>query len=126
MGTIIPNYALQEVLRATVLSYVGNSYGYAWNAEEYNLKVFKKITNEQWKLFFSELIIQDQDLLEMIAHSNKRMLDRWFGLVEQFINDDFNIKNPIAFNIFKYSKEKNKKVQDEAGKALGKIIGENR
>jgi hypothetical protein len=126
MGTVIPNYALQEVLRATILSYVGNRFGYAWHAKEYNLKVLGKITNEQWKMFFSELIIQDQDLLEMIAYSNDDMLQRWFELVKQFIDDDFNIKNPIAFNIFKYSKTQKVKVKDEAGKALGKIIGEDR
>jgi len=128
MGTIIPNYALQEVLRATILSYVGNSYGYAWDAEEDNLKVLSKVTNKQWKLFFSELIIQDQDLLEMLLYANDNMLQRWFDLVDKFINDDFNIKNPIASNIFKHSKEEKVKVKlkDEAGKALGKIIGENR
>jgi len=79
-------------------------------------------------LFFSELIIQDQDLLEMLLYANDNMLQRWFDLVDKFINDDFNIKNPIASNIFKYSKEEKEKVKlkNEAGKALGKIIGENR
>ena len=126
MGTIIPNYALQEVLRATILSYVGNNYGYSWSAEEYNLKILSKITNEQWKLFFSELIIQDQNLLEVLLYANDVMLKRWFDVVEKFIDEDFNIKNPIAFNMFKYSKNKNKKVKNEAGKALSKIIGENK
>jgi hypothetical protein len=124
MGTVIPDFALQECLRAVFVSIIGNGYGVSTLAQPYNIKILNKITMEQWKQFFSKLIIQDQTILEKLAYSTQDMMDNWFTIINKYIIDDFNIKNTIAKNIFAYSKENNKKkLKEETIKALVKIIG---
>ncbi|MBL0703520.1 MAG: hypothetical protein JJV95_06010 [Sulfurospirillum sp.] len=124
MGTAMPNLALQECLRAVLVSSIGNEYGISTLAQKYNIKILEKITTEQRKLFFSKLIIQDQAILKKLAHSNKDMINRWFEIIKTHVNDNFNIKDVMAKNIFTYSREnKTIMLQNEAKKALAKIIG---
>lgn len=123
MGTMIPDFALGECLEAVIISMLGNKYGISTNAQSYNENILGKITYEQWKEFFSNLLVQTQNILEDIQSSNSSILDRWFNLVEKFVPKDFNIKDNTALNIYNFSKTKNKKVQTEAGVALKKIVG---
>ena len=124
MGTVIPDFALQECLRAVFVSIIGNGYGVSTLAQTYNIKILDKVTTEQWKQFFSKLIIQDQAILEKLTYSTRDMMDNWFRLINKYITDDFNIKNIIAKNIFTYSKKNNmEKLKIETSKALIKIIG---
>jgi len=124
MGTVIPDFALQECLEAVILSSIGNRYGTSFEAQNYNDKIFDKVTTEQWKQFFSKLIIQDQTILEQLSYASSGMISNWFDIVSKYILDDFNIENPLAKNIFKYSRESNiEKLQIETKKALSKIIG---
>ena len=124
MGTVIPDFALQECLRAVFVSTIGNSYGTSTLAQAYNIKILDKVTTEQWKQFFSKLIIQDQTILEKLTYSTQSMIDNWFTIINKYITDDFQIKNTIAKNIFTYSRKNNmKKLKIETSKALVKIIG---
>jgi hypothetical protein len=124
MGTVIPDFALQECLRAIFLSIIGNKYGVSDLAQGYNIKILNKVTTEQWKQFFSKLIIQDQAILEKLTYSTQDMITNWFTIISKYSTDDFQIKNTIAKNIFTYSKENNvKKLKIETGKALTQIVG---
>ncbi|MEA3315284.1 MAG: hypothetical protein U9Q30_05455 [Campylobacterota bacterium] len=124
MGTVIPDFALQECLKAVIISIIGNQYGRSDNAQEYNFKILDKVTTEQWKQFFSKLIIQDQTILERLTYSTSSMLENWFKIINQYITDDFNIKNTIAKNIFTYSKNNNaEQLKKETAKTLVKIVG---
>jgi hypothetical protein len=58
-----------------------------------------------------------------LKNGNSNMIDRWFKVVEEFVPKDFNIKDNIAGNIYKYSITNNKKLSAECGIALGKILG---
>jgi hypothetical protein len=123
MGTVIPDFALQECLRAVFVSIIGSQYGVSTSAQIYNAKILDKVTTEQWKHFFSKLIIQDQAILEKLTDSTSDMINNWFVIIKEYIADDFNIKNTIAKNIFTYSREGNQKLRLETKKALVKIIG---
>ena len=123
MGTLIPDFALGECLEAVLLSVIGNYYGVSGSAQDSNKKLLKKVTYEQWKEFFSILILQTQNILEDLKNGNSNMIDRWFKVVEEFVPKDFNIKDNIAGNIYKYSITNNKKLSAECSIALGKILG---
>lgn len=123
MGTIIPDFALNECLEAVIISYIGNSYGVANSAQVYNNKILKKITYEQWKEFFSQLLIQNQNILEDISRSSENMINRWFDLVENYVSKDFTIKDPLSSNIYKNSISKNVKVRSLTKIGLKKITG---
>lgn len=123
MGTVIPDFALNKCIEAVIVSRIGNRYGVADAAQPSNNKVFKKITYEQWKEFFSYLIVQNQNILEDISYAGTSMLDNWFDLVEEFVPKDFNIKDKLAFDIYNYSLKKNQKVKVKTKTALSKIVG---
>ncbi len=123
MGTMIPDFALGECLEAVIISYIGNQYGVSGNAQIYNKKILAKITYEQWKEFFSNLLLQNQNILEDLTFGNDSMVTNWFDLVKKYVPKDFNIKDKTAFNIYGYSLESDKKIKYETGKALGKITG---
>jgi uncharacterized coiled-coil protein SlyX len=124
MGSVIPNFALQECLRAVIVSRIGNQYGTAHAAQSHNINILNKITTEQWKEFFAKLIIQDQLLLEKLAESNSDMMDKWFSIVEQYVSYDFNIENGAAQRLFEYSKKKKERIlKSECKKILIKITG---
>lgn len=124
MGTVIPDFALQECLKAVIVSMMGNRYGVSTEAQSYNNKILDKVTTEQWKQFFSKLIIQDQTLLEQLTYASSNMISNWFHIVETYITDDFNIEKTSSKNIFKYSRNKNiQKLNEATKKALSKIIG---
>lgn len=123
MGTIIPDFALGECLEATLISMIGNQYGVSTAAQESNKKLLEKVTYEQWKEFFSTLILQSQNILQDLYIANSSMLNRWYEIVENYVPKDFNIKDVTAKNIYSYSIAKNKKVSSECGVALEKIVG---
>ncbi len=123
MGTLIPDFALGECLEAVLLSVIGNYYGVSTLAQDSNKKLLKKVTYEQWKEFFSIIILQTQNILEDLKNGNDDMIERWFNVVYEFVPTGFNIKNSTASNIYKYSISKNTKLSAECGIALGKIVG---
>lgn len=124
MGTVIPDFALQDVLRAVLLSVIGNSYGVSIAAQSYNQSVLKKVSIDQWKTFFANLIVEDQEILEKLTFGNEAMIQRWCEAITSFVTSGFNIQNTMAKNIYEYTFSKEiKKVNSEAGKALGKITG---
>lgn len=124
MGTVIPDFALQDVLRAVLLSVMGNTYGVSNEAQSYNHSVLKKVSIDQWKTFFAQLIVEDQELLEKLTFGNDAMVQRWIDTITAFATSGINIQNTSAKNIYEntFSRE-SKKIKLEAGKALGKITG---
>jgi len=124
MGTVIPDFALSKCLEAVIVSRIGNRYGVSVAAQSSNNKVLKKITYEQWKEFFSYLIIQNQNILEDISDATTGMLNNWFEIIEAFVPKDFNIKDKLALDIYNYSLKKDQKVKDKMKIALRKIVGQ--
>lgn len=124
MGTVIPDFALQDVLRAVLLSAIGNNYGVSTAAQSYNQSILKKVSIDQWKTFFAQLLVEDQELLEKLTFGNESMVQRWYETITAYTVSGFNIQNTMAKNIYEntFLKEP-KKIQSEAGKALGKITG---
>lgn len=124
MGTVIPDFALQEVLRAVLLSIIGNQYGTSNGAQAYNHLILKKVSSDQWKVFFANLIIQDQNILEKLTYGNTTMLNKWIEVIRENCKEDFNIENPLAKKIYEFTiKSEIGKIKIESGKALSKILG---
>lgn len=123
MGTLIPDFALSECLEAVIISSIGNKYGISTGAQSSNKAVLEKITYEQWKEFFSCLILENQNILEDLKYSDSHMINRWFNIVSKYVPKDFNIKDKQALKIYNYSIDNNTKVKNEASIALKKIMG---
>jgi len=123
MGSVIPDFALSQCLEAVIISVIGNKYGIATAAQSANREILKKITYEQWKEFFSCLILENQNILEDLKFSDNSMINRWYKLVQDYVPKDFNLKDKIAQKIYNYSIDNNNKLKNEASLALSKIIG---
>lgn len=125
MGTVIPDFALQDVLRVVLISSLGNMYGISVNAREYNQNILKKITSGQWKDFFASLLVQEQEILEKLSLGGS-YASRWIDIVESFVPKDFNLANILARDIYQFSITKDeKKLIASSKKALSRIIGNN-
>lgn len=124
MGTVIPDFSLSECLQAVIVSTIGNQYGVSTEAQQYNKKILQKVTTEQWKQFVSQLLIQDQKILEKLAYGNSSMANRWFKLITEHVNVEFNIEHPLSKKVFESSKKEDpSKLKKLANHALSKIIG---
>jgi hypothetical protein len=63
MGTSIPRPALAECVQAFLCVYIGNRYGYAWNASPIAHDQLKAMTLESWHYYLEKILSDDSVVL---------------------------------------------------------------
>lgn len=77
LGTVIPLPAFIDCVQAYLSVYIGNSWGYSYNAQTQTKEQLKKIGFERWVYYFSKVIQSDEIILAklLIRSPIKRMTE---------------------------------------------------
>ena len=91
LGTTIPMPAFQKCMTATLAVRLGNNYGISFNAQEYALRILKRLSKNQWQYYVNECLPSDRLILEKLALS-KSPQQKWCTIVSEFSLSELNNK----------------------------------
>jgi hypothetical protein len=79
MGSSIPVPALAECLRAYLCVYLGNYYGYSWDAASVAEREMKNVSRDRWERYFSKVFSGEQEILSKLTET--KPTSRWLDLI---------------------------------------------
>ena len=83
LGTSIPAPALPTCMTALLTVYLGNQYGYAFEAEPVSRRLLSTVTEDRWQYYLNQVLPSDTRTLNKVALF-ERPRNRWIALVEEF------------------------------------------
>jgi len=92
MGTKIPKPAIKEVVSATCVVLLGNSYGVSWDAVEPAKSILGKLTEGEWVYYIEQCLPYDVDVLYKLQSGGDRV-GRWCNIIKEFQLEKFNFSN---------------------------------
>lgn len=81
LGTVIPEPALMQCMKAYILVYIGNFYGRSISAVDIAEKQLTLISTEQWIQFFDRMLPYDQDLLGALYSTSLKPIRNFYELL---------------------------------------------
>lgn len=81
LGTVIPEPAIMQCMKAYVLVYVGNFYGRSNAAVDIVEEQLSAMTAEHWLQFFDKLLPYDEDLLFTLISSSQKPISNFCDLL---------------------------------------------
>lgn len=81
LGTVIPEPALMQCMKAYILVYIGNFYGRSISAVDIAEKQLTLIRTEQWIQFFDRMLPYDQDLLGTLYSTSLKPIRNFYELL---------------------------------------------
>lgn len=81
LGTVIPEPALMQCMKAYILVYIGNFYGRSISAVDMAEKQLTLISTEQWIQFFDRMLPYDQDLLGALYSTSLKPIRNFYELL---------------------------------------------
>lgn len=90
LGSFIPDPAFSECVKAYLLVFIGNYYGYSHEGAHLALEELSKISPTKWSEYFNEYFPTDEELLHALLSDSSlnRFLLFWQTLQLQRIMDD--------------------------------------
>ena len=82
LGSTIPSPAFAVCMTATLCVWLGNSYGYSWDAQGSANKILKGLSKERWVYYLDEVLPRDREVLAKLLFS--KPAERWCELVQNF------------------------------------------
>jgi hypothetical protein len=82
LGTTIPSPAFPLCMSAVLSVWLGNSYGYAWAAQDDAKKILRGLSTERWEYYLDEVLPRDTEILFKLLY--QKPADRWHELVTAF------------------------------------------
>lgn len=82
LGTVIPEPAMMQCMKAYVLVYVGNNYGRSNAAIDIAEEQLASISSEQWIQFFDKMLPYDQELLSTFCASSMKPIVNFYNLLK--------------------------------------------
>ena len=121
MGSKIPRPAIKEVISATFMILMGNSYGRSFDAVEPAKDILRKLTESDWVYYIEQCLPYDEEVLSKMQAGDERT-GRWCGIIEEFEIDKFDFSSTKVKEFIKYSvKGDRRNVKVIAGNYLKKI-----
>lgn len=81
LGTVIPEPALMQCMKAYILVYIGNFYGRSISAVDIAEKQLTLISTEQWIQFFDRMLPYDKDLLGALYSTSLKPIRNFYELL---------------------------------------------
>ncbi len=69
LGSTIPSPAFPMCMTATLCVWLGNSYGYAWGAQDSAKKVLRALSRDRWAYYLDEVLPRDTEVLMKLTFS---------------------------------------------------------
>jgi hypothetical protein len=104
LGSTIPWPAFPVCMSAILAVYLGNAYGVANDAQFENLTLLKRVSDNQWRYYFSECLPRDDLILQKLAW-HERPIRRWITLVGEFGLAEIGSKSRRVVNLLKAAQD---------------------
>jgi hypothetical protein len=88
LGTVIPKPALIECMQAYLCVYLGNHYGFAWNAAPLAEQELKKISPDRWSYYITHQLAKDDIVLGTLMATSNLPASRFCTLIARL---DFTV-----------------------------------
>jgi hypothetical protein len=122
LGTTIPWPAFPICMSSILAVYLGNSYGFSWNAISSAEELLRRLSNNQWTYYLNECLPADELILQKLAWYDKPR-ERWMTLVEEFGLNDHSPKSNDVRRLLAASADK---ASNKIGTESEKILAANR
>ncbi|MGO9572471.1 MAG: hypothetical protein ACLP5H_33560 [Desulfomonilaceae bacterium] len=118
LGTTIPMPAFPKCMTATLAVRLGNSYGISFNAQEYTLRILRRLSQNQWQYYINECLPSDRLILEKLEW-DKNPQKNWCAIVSDFSLTELKNKGKFINNLISASIDKDlNKISEFAMKIL--------
>lgn len=95
LGTAIPMPAFAKCMEATVSSWLGNAWGYAWAAQDHVRTILGSLRSTQWEYYFNECLPVDSTVISKLATEDRPAL-RWCELITAYPTTNLSIRHAIV------------------------------
>lgn len=99
LGTVIPEPAFTVCMEAYILAYVGNTYSYAYAAEDICAEQLSHIDDEHWAKFFNEILPHNRNLLYEL--SKLKPVKRFASLLQSLGKINLELNNKTSRDLHK-------------------------
>lgn len=101
-----PNYFLRSVLTPSLVTYLGNEYGYISESRALAEQIFDKITPEKWTFYFKNFF-QSDDFVHMAILLNPTCLKDWCAVIKRADVDEKDIADETVRQLLVETKKQN-------------------
>lgn len=123
LGTSIPVPALPACLTALLTVYLGNQYGYSFDAAPVTEKILSTLSEDRWRYYLNQVLPSDTRILDKLAF-HIRPRSRWIQLVDCYSLSDLQVKDRWVSKLVNASeKQDDKNVGRAAMKLLSQYYG---
>ena len=98
LGTSIPRSAIPKCMQALLCVYLGNRYGFSFEAEPVAEEQLKSITLERWQYYFDKILISDDTILLKLLETNPR--NRFFEMFSKINLCSITPQHPLVNKLF--------------------------
>jgi len=99
LGTVIPEPAFTVCMEAYILTYIGNTYSYAYAAEDICADQLSHIDEEHWTKFFNEILPHNSNLLYEL--SKPKPVKRFSALLNNLGKTNLELNNKTSRDLYK-------------------------
>ena len=123
LGTSIPTPAVPASMTALLAVYLGNEYGYSWEAAPVSSSMLSELSMDRWRYYLNEVLPTDVRNLNKIGFYDLP-LRRWMEVVETHRLKDLQLREREVSKLITSSADKTEKeVQFAAKRLLSKYYG---
>lgn len=101
-----PNYFLRSVITPSLVTFLGNEYGYISDSRQIAMQIFEKISSEKWTFYFKNFFLFD-DFVQMTLLLNKQCYKDWCNLIKKANIELDDITNEDVKSLLIASKKQN-------------------
>lgn len=94
LGTSIPNPAFNVCVKAYLLCFIGNTYGISFASAPIAEEQLTKLTQEDWKKYFDEVLPYDEEMIGSIYGT--KPVDRFSSLIQELHLNEIDINNDFS------------------------------
>ena len=99
LGTVIPEPAFTVCMEAYILTYIGNTYSYAYGAADICEEQLSHIDEEHWTKFFNEIFPHNSNLLYEL--SKPKPVKRFSTLLQNLGKTNLELNNKTSRDLYK-------------------------
>jgi hypothetical protein len=122
LGTTIPQPALSECVQAFLCVYLGNMYGYSWNAASIAEEHLKKFTKDRWEYYLKHILHGDEIILDKLT--DDKPATRFCDLADKLKFDKITFEGALSQQLIEATcRKKTDIVKVQAKRLLTKFKG---